>query len=69
LTVGSDADIEGAPLFDELISIKKFVKNLKNPMPLNILNFIRKFNMEGLYPNIGGFFKDFINHASFRRQW
>jgi hypothetical protein len=28
------------------------VKNRKNPMPLNILNFIKKFNMEDLYPNI-----------------
>jgi hypothetical protein len=52
LTVGSDVDIEGAPLCDELINIKKFVKNLKNPMPLNILNFIKKFNMEDLCLNI-----------------
>jgi hypothetical protein len=28
------------------------VKNFKNPMLLNILNFIKKFNMEDLYPNI-----------------
>jgi hypothetical protein len=27
------------------------VNNLKNPMPLNILNFIRKFKIEDLYPN------------------
>jgi hypothetical protein len=52
LIVGSDADIEGAPLCDELISINKSVKNLKNSMPLNILDFIKKFNMEDLYPNI-----------------
>jgi hypothetical protein len=36
---------------DELTNTKKFVKNLKNPMPLNILNFIKMFNMEDLYPN------------------
>jgi hypothetical protein len=46
LTVGSNADIEGAPICDQLISIKKIMENLKNPMPLNILNFIKKFNME-----------------------
>jgi hypothetical protein len=52
LTVGSDTDIEGTPLCDELINIKKFVKNLKSPMLLNILNFFKKFNMEDVYPNI-----------------
>jgi hypothetical protein len=30
------ADTEGAPLCDELIGIKSFVKKLKNPTPLNI---------------------------------
>jgi hypothetical protein len=48
LTVGSDADIEGAYQCDELISIQRFVKKLKNPMPLNILNFMKKFNMDDL---------------------
>jgi hypothetical protein len=62
LTVCSDADIEGAPLCDKLISIRKFVKNLKHPMPLNVLNVIKRFNMKDL-----GFLKDFINHASFCR--
>jgi hypothetical protein len=52
LCVGSDTNIGGAPLCDELISIKKFVKNLKNSIPLNIFNFIKKFNTEYLYPNI-----------------
>jgi hypothetical protein len=37
LTVGSDADIEGAPLCDGLLSIQSFVKELKNHTPLNIL--------------------------------
>jgi hypothetical protein len=52
LTVGLNADVEGTPLCDELISIQSFVKKLKNPTPLNILNFMKKFNMEDLYPNI-----------------
>jgi hypothetical protein len=52
LTIGLDADIKGASLCDKLLSIKKLMKNLKNPMPLNISNFIRKLNTEDLYPNI-----------------
>jgi hypothetical protein len=28
------------------------VKKLKNPLPLNILNFIKKFDMGDLYANI-----------------
>jgi hypothetical protein len=39
LTVGSFADIAGVPLCDELISSQSFVMKLKNPTPLNILNF------------------------------
>jgi hypothetical protein len=30
LTIGSDADVEGAPLCAELISIRSFEKKLKN---------------------------------------
>jgi hypothetical protein len=52
LTTGSDADIKEAPLCDELISIQSSEKKLKNLMPLNILNFMKKFNMEDLCPNI-----------------
>jgi hypothetical protein len=48
LTVGLDADIEGAPLCDELISIQSFVKTLKNPTPLNIFNLMKEFNMDDL---------------------
>jgi hypothetical protein len=52
LTIGSDADIKGAPLYDELGSTQSSVKKLKNPVPLKILNLMKKFNMEDLYPNI-----------------
>jgi hypothetical protein len=48
LTVGSGADIEGAFLCDELIIIQSFDNSLKNPTPLNVSNFVKKFNMEGL---------------------
>jgi hypothetical protein len=34
------------------ISILSFVKKLKNPVSLNVLNFMKKFSMEELYPNI-----------------
>jgi hypothetical protein len=33
-------------------SIQSFVKKLKYPPPLNILNYMKKFNMEDLSPNI-----------------
>jgi hypothetical protein len=41
LTVSFGADIEGAPLYDELIRIQHFVKNSKNPAPKYL-----KFNEE-----------------------
>jgi hypothetical protein len=52
LTFGLAADIEGAPLSDELISFESFVKKLKNPTALNTLNFMKIFDMETQYPNI-----------------
>jgi hypothetical protein len=52
LTVCSDAGIEGAPLCDQLASTQSFVKELKNPTPLNHFKFIKKFDMEDLYPKI-----------------
>jgi hypothetical protein len=48
LTVVLDADIAGAPLCVELLSIRSFVKKLKNNTALNILNFMKKFIMEDL---------------------
>jgi hypothetical protein len=33
-TIGSDADIQGAALCDELVTIQSFVKKRKNPTPL-----------------------------------
>jgi hypothetical protein len=51
LTVGLGADIEGAPLCDELIRIQHSVKNSKNPAPLNILNLMKKFNIEDVHTN------------------
>ncbi|XP_063775718.1 uncharacterized protein LOC134911440 [Pseudophryne corroboree] len=51
LTTGEDADIEGGPLCDELISIQKFVENMAMPTPLNTLNFIKTSKLEDLYPN------------------
>jgi hypothetical protein len=47
--VGSDVDIEKSPLCDEVISPQSLVKKLKNAVPLNILNFMKKFNVEDLY--------------------
>jgi hypothetical protein len=44
--------MEGAPMCDELNSIQSFVKKVTNLMPLNILNFTKKFNMGDLLPNI-----------------
>jgi hypothetical protein len=52
LTIGSVADIKRARLCDELVIIKIFVKQLKNPSPINILNSMNKFNMEDLQHNI-----------------
>jgi hypothetical protein len=45
LIVGLDADIEGAPLSDELTSTQNFVRKLKIPTPVNILNFVKKFRV------------------------
>jgi hypothetical protein len=33
-------------------SPQSFVKKLKNPAPLNVVNEINKFNMDDLYPNV-----------------
>jgi hypothetical protein len=52
LTIGSGADIQGAALCDELLTIQSSVKKRKNPTPLNILNVMKKFNMEDLRPII-----------------
>jgi hypothetical protein len=68
LTVGSDADIKGVPLCDELNSFQIFVKKLKNPTPLNILNFIKTFNMESC-TLMYRFLQRIVNHASFCSQW
>jgi hypothetical protein len=43
--------IEGALLCNELIRTRSFVKKLKNPTPPKILNFMKKYNTEDLYPN------------------
>jgi hypothetical protein len=50
LTVRSDAERERGPLSDEIVTIQSFVEKLKNSAPLNILNFLKKFNMEGPAP-------------------
>jgi hypothetical protein len=68
LAVGSVADVEGALLSDDLISIQSPVKKLKNLTPLKMINSMKKLSMEDLYPNIW-VFKDVVNHASFCRQW
>jgi hypothetical protein len=68
LNAGSDAGTVGGLPHEELISIQKFVENLKNPTPLGISNFIKKFAMEELYPNIWCFFKNSVNFACCRRQ-
>jgi hypothetical protein len=52
LTVGSGADVEGSPLCDQLIGFECFVKKIRNRTPLKILNFMKKPNMEDLYPNM-----------------
>jgi hypothetical protein len=46
--VGWDADVEGAALYRELHCICRSVKKLQNPTPLNSLNFLKKFNVDGL---------------------
>lgn len=52
LTVGTEGDIEGVFLCDELISIQYFTKIHDCNTPLEVLNLIKKNQLEDLYPNI-----------------
>lgn len=54
LTVNSKSDINGTLLCDELISIKSFLNNkIQDKItPLLVLNFIQKYNLQELYPNV-----------------
>lgn len=47
------SDIDGNLLVDELISIKAFLSNnMKKITPIDTLNFVKKHNLQELYPNI-----------------
>ncbi|XP_011343812.3 zinc finger MYM-type protein 1 [Ooceraea biroi] len=52
LTVGSDSDIDGHLLCDELISLKDFLPDNDDITPIYVLNFIKQRNIHELYPNI-----------------
>ena len=52
LTVGSESDIDGWMLCDELISLKSFLPDQDDVTPIYILNFIKDHNIQELYPNV-----------------
>ncbi|XP_051165632.1 52 kDa repressor of the inhibitor of the protein kinase-like [Leptopilina boulardi] len=54
LTINSKSDIEGGQLCDELLSVKGFLvdKSKVKITPLIVLNFIKKHDLQDLYPNI-----------------
>lgn len=52
LTVGSESDIDGCMLCDELISLKSFLPDQDDVTPIYILNFIKDHNIQELYPNV-----------------
>nr|XP_032522976.1 uncharacterized protein LOC116774368 [Danaus plexippus plexippus] len=51
LTVGSNSDIDGDRLCDELISLKHFLPG-DNISCITVLNFIRQREIQELYPNV-----------------
>ncbi|XP_046601381.1 uncharacterized protein LOC124295433 [Neodiprion lecontei] len=51
LSVGSNSDIDGGALCDELISLQPFLPD-ENISCINVLNFIRQRNIQELYPNV-----------------
>lgn len=51
LTVGSNSDIDGDGLCDELISLKHFLPG-DNISCITVLNFIRQREIQELYPNV-----------------
>lgn len=51
LTVGSNSDIDGNSLCDELVSLRAFLPD-KDVTPIFVLNFIKQRNIQELYPNV-----------------
>lgn len=52
LTNGSNSDIDGHLLCDELISLKEFLPDNDDITPIYVLNFIKQHNIQELYSNV-----------------